>query len=59
MTVEGRFVLGQAKFERDAPNIRGTVNTDGTFGATIGFEPVWGQFTRDVRIPAIADRCSD
>jgi hypothetical protein len=45
--VEGRFVLGQARFERDAPNIRGTVNTDGAVGATIGFQPLWGQITGD------------
>jgi hypothetical protein len=45
--VEGRFVLGQARFEQDTPNIRGTVNTDGAVGATIGFLPLWGQFTGD------------
>ncbi len=47
LTIEGRVVLGQAKFERDAPNINGTVDEDGTFGGTIGFQPVRGQFTRD------------
>jgi hypothetical protein len=47
LTVEGRVVLGQARFERDAPNINGTVHEDGAFGATIGFQPFWGQFTGD------------
>src|SRR5258708_29199832 len=28
-----RSVLGQARFERDAPSINGTVDEDGTFGA--------------------------
>jgi hypothetical protein len=47
LIVESRVVLGQARFEHDAPNINGTVNKDGAFGATIGFEPFWGQFTGD------------
>jgi len=47
LTIEGRVVLGQAKFERDAPNINGTVDEDGTFGGTIGFQPIRGQFMRD------------
>ncbi len=47
LTVEGRVVLGQARFERNAPNINGTVDEDGAFGATIGFQPFRGQFTRD------------
>ena len=47
LTVEGQVVLGQARFERDAPNINGTVGADGAFGATIGFQPFRGQFTRD------------
>jgi hypothetical protein len=47
LTVEGQVVLGQAKIERDAPNINGTVGADGAFGATIGFQPFRGQFTRD------------
>ena len=46
-TVQGQVVLGQARFERDAPNINGTVGPDGAFGATIGFQPFRGQFTRD------------
>ena len=47
LTIEGQVVLGQAKFERDAPNINGTVDKDGTFGGTIGFQPIRGQFMRD------------
>ena len=47
LTIEGEVVLGQAKFERDAPNINGTVDKDGTFGGTIGFQPIRGQFMRD------------
>jgi TonB family protein len=45
LTVEGQIVLGQTKFERDAPNINGTVDEHGTVGATIGFQPLTGQFT--------------
>jgi hypothetical protein len=47
LTVEGQVVLGQARFERDAPNINGTVGADGTFGATIGFQPLRGRFSGD------------
>ena len=47
LTVEGEIVLGQARFERDAPNINGTVDEGGAFGATIGFQPLRGQFIRD------------
>ena len=47
LTIEGRVVLGQAKFERYAPNINGTVDEDGAFGGTIGFQPIRGQFMRD------------
>src|SRR6266404_4812250 len=43
-TVEGQVVLGQARFERDAPNINGTVDENGALGGTIGFQPVRGQF---------------
>jgi hypothetical protein len=46
-TVQGRDVSGQARFERDAPKINGTVAADGAVGATIGFQPLWGQFTGD------------
>jgi len=47
LTVEGQVVLGQARFERDAPNINGTVDEGGAFGATIGFQPFRGRFIRD------------
>jgi len=46
-TVKGRDVSGEARFERDAPKINGTVVADGAVGATIGFQPLWGQFTGD------------
>jgi hypothetical protein len=47
LTVEGQVVLGQARFERGAPNINGTVDEDGAFGATIGFQLFRGKFIRD------------
>jgi hypothetical protein len=47
LTVEGNVVVGQARFERDARNINGTVGADGAFGATIGFQPFKGQFAED------------
>ena len=47
LTVHGKVVTGQAKFETDIANIYGTVREDGTFGATIGFRPLAGKFTQD------------
>src|SRR6266436_1192533 len=47
LTVEGQVVLGQARFGADALNINGTVDENGTFGGTIGFQPLRGQFMRD------------
>ena len=47
LTVEGQVVLGQATFERDTLNINGTVGEGGAFGATIGFQPLRGQFIQD------------
>jgi hypothetical protein len=47
LTVEGHIVLGQARFERGAPNINGTVDEGGAFGATIGFQLFRGKFIRD------------
>jgi hypothetical protein len=47
LTVEGQVALGQASFEFDAPNINGTVDGNGAFGATIGFQPFRGQITWD------------
>ena len=32
LTVEGEVVLGQARFERDAPNVNGTVGEDVRLG---------------------------
>jgi hypothetical protein len=46
-TVEGRIVLGQAKFDGDTPSINGTVDQNGSVGATIGFEFLKGQFSGD------------
>jgi hypothetical protein len=46
-TVEGRVVLGQAKFDGDTPSINGTVNESGAVGATIGFQFLKGQFSGD------------
>lgn len=45
LTVEGRVVLGQAKFDSDTSSINGTVNESGAVGATIGFQFLKGQFT--------------
>jgi|GEM_PF-2113116 len=47
LNVAGNVVVGQAKFEADAPNIHGTVWADGTFGATIGFQHLTGKFIDD------------
>jgi hypothetical protein len=47
LSVEGRVVTGQARFEGDAPNIHGTVLEDGALGATIGFQHLTGKFTQD------------
>jgi hypothetical protein len=47
LSVEGRVVRGQARFEGDAPNIHGTVLQDGALGATIGFQHLTGKFTQD------------
>ena len=47
LTVLGKVVIGQARFELDAPNINGTVWEDGTFGATIGFQHLTGKFIQD------------
>jgi len=44
LTVDGPVATGLARFEREAPNIMGTVRQDGTFGATIGFHPLTGKF---------------
>ena len=46
-TVDGTVVIGQAQFPDDASSIRGTVREDGTFGATIGWQPLKGMFSGD------------
>jgi hypothetical protein len=45
ITVEGRIVTGQARFDGDASNINGAVTENGAVGATIGFQFLKGQFT--------------
>jgi len=47
LTVAGRVVTGEARFEVEAQNINGTVQENGTFGATLGFHQLTGRFTRD------------
>jgi len=47
LIVEGQVVLGHARFDGDAPNVNGTVDENGALGATIGFQPFRGRFTRD------------
>jgi hypothetical protein len=47
LTVEGIIVIGQAQFSNDAPKINGTVREDGSFGATIGWQPLVGRFSAD------------
>jgi hypothetical protein len=46
-TIEGRVVLGQARFDGDTPSINGTVDESGAVGATIGFQFLRGQFSGD------------
>jgi hypothetical protein len=48
LTVEGKVVTGQARFERDVANISGTVLEDGSVGATIGFKHLTGKFIEDL-----------
>jgi hypothetical protein len=48
LTVEGKSVTGRARFERDVANINGTVQEDGSFGATIGFRHLTGKFAQDM-----------
>jgi hypothetical protein len=47
ITVQGKVATGQARFEVDTPNINGTVREDGSFGATLGWQPLTGQFSQD------------
>jgi hypothetical protein len=43
-TVDGKVVLGEAKFEGDTTAINGAVNESGALGATIGFQFLTGRF---------------
>src|SRR5271169_551422 len=50
VSVECTMVIGQAQFADDdaaAANINGTIREDGTFGATIGWQPLSGKFSAD------------
>ena len=46
LTVAGKVVTGEIRLDRET-DIRGTVWEDGSFGATIGFNQLTGQFARD------------
>jgi hypothetical protein len=46
LTVAGKVVTGEVRLDRET-EIRGTVWEDGSFGATIGFNQLTGQFSRD------------
>jgi hypothetical protein len=46
LTVTGKAVTGEIRLDRET-DIRGTVWEDGSFGATIGFNQLTGQFSRD------------
>jgi hypothetical protein len=46
LTVAGKVVTGEVRLEPEK-EIRGTVWEDGSFGATIGFNQLTGQFSRD------------
>jgi hypothetical protein len=47
LTILGKVVTGRATFEREAKDIRGTIAEDGTFGATIGWQHLTGNFIED------------
>jgi hypothetical protein len=46
LTVAGKVVTGEVRLDRET-EIRGTVWEDGSFGATVGFNQLTGQFSRD------------
>ena len=46
LTVAGKVVTGEVRLDRET-EVRGTVWEDGSFGATIGFNQLTGQFSRD------------
>jgi hypothetical protein len=47
VTVDGKVVSGEMRLEGGTSEIRGTVWEDGSFGATIGFHHLTGQFSRN------------
>ena len=47
LTVEDNAATGQAQFANEAARINGTVRDDGSFGATIGWQPLTGKFNTD------------
>jgi hypothetical protein len=47
LTVAGKVVTGEARFEPGPQSIHGTVREDGVFGATIGFQHLVGKFIDD------------
>ena len=47
LTVGGKVVTGEARFEPGPQSIHGTVREDGAFGATIGFQHLVGRFLGD------------
>jgi len=47
MSIAGKVVSGEMRLEGGTLEIRGTVWEDGSFGATIGFHHLTGQFRRD------------
>jgi hypothetical protein len=48
LTVVGKVVVGEARFDVEALSIHGTVSEDGAFGATMGFHHFTGQFNQDM-----------
>ena len=46
LSVHGKDVTGDARFEVDAPKINGSVSKDGALGATIGWQPSPGSSAR-------------
>jgi hypothetical protein len=48
LTVEGKVVTGQVRFERNVASISGTVLEDGSVGATISFRHLTGNFADDM-----------
>jgi hypothetical protein len=48
LTILEKVVTGRATFEGGAQDIHGTVWEDGTFGATIGFQHLTGNFIEEM-----------